>query len=461
MAYIKQKHNNQSLNIYKMLNNNSTIQVILNGNTANVNGNRNVGSGNGNGNGSSSGNIGVNGVNGIGASNINENGTEENIKLMNSIVNSNISSKYKIIKYLGQGIQGDLYLAIDANNKKYILKKIILNDLEHKSNESNESNVSNVSNGSNESNESNESNVLSNNMQINFELNVLKYLSKNASTKEFINPCIEYKILDNNIYTLFPIFNGYSLQHLNNYMTKLNHVEYYKLVFHLIKNILYGMASIHKTHIAHQNLNENSILVSSYTDPKELYVKFTDFGLGCGNIAKQSNIMNIANYENKNDKFFNIGSCTENSNVPIKISNTIMNQLSESEYLHISQKYDLLCLGMIFLKMLLFFDKLDIDLSKGYNKQFIENIKKHLADTYISKMKKQKESIHKLFTSSSSSSSSSSLFPLQIPKDMQHELMEYIKIIMAYILCKTNSRKSCQYILDKIIIYEKYKNDLF
>jgi len=208
------------------------------------------------------------------------------------------------------------------------------------------------------------------------------------------------------------------------------------------------MAKIHKTHVAHQNINENAILVSSFNNPNELYVKFTDFGLGCGYInSGVGNIMSVKDYQN--DKYFKLATCKANSNIPLIISDDIVDQLSQSEYLQLSQKYDLLCLGMIFLKLLLIFDNIDIDLSSGYNKVFIQRVKQNLIDKYISKAKNGKTKYDELFPL------------LNIPVDMKKNLLEYIRLLVLYVFCKTNSRKNCQYLLDKMIIYEKYKNDIF
>jgi len=376
----------------------------------------------------------------------------QDLQSMNTIINNNISPKYKVIRNLGRGIQGDLYLAMDKDNNKFIMKKIMLQTIPNNQYEK----------------------VENSNDQLHFELNILKYLSNNSTTREHINPCLEYKVLDNNVYTIFPIFNGYSLSHMKNYLSRLNHSEYYKLVFHLIKTILHGMAKIHKTHISHQNINENSILVSSYTKPKELTVKFTDFGLGCGYISNSStgnskmsnlfsNVMDIDDYQN--DKYFNLATCKTNGNVPIIISDSVMGQLSESEYLQMSQKYDLLCLGMIFLKLLLFFDNLNIDLSRGYDKLFINNVKQYIIEKYISKIqgngngngnrnRNEKKTSRKLRTEEYSSN----IFPqLNISTEIENDLLEYLKLLLNYVLCKTNNRKTCQYVLDKMIIYEKYK----
>ena len=387
----------------------------------------------------------------------------QDLQSMNTIINNNISPKYKVVRNLGKGIQGDLYLALDKDNNKFIMKKIMLQPTDtpastHKSTPTSTPNNVSILNNPNKKMENDSD-------QLHFELNILKYLSNNSTTREHINPCLEYKVLDNNVYTIFPIFNGYSLSHMKNYLSRLNHTEYYKLVFHLIKTILHGMAKIHKTHISHQNVTENSILVSSYTKPKELTVKFTDFGLGCGHISNSTsnimgNIMDIDDYQN--DKYFNIATCKTNGNVPIIISDNVMGQLSESEYLQMSQKYDLLCLGMIFLKLLLFFDNLDIDLSKGYDKLFINNVKQYIIDKYMSKLHgKRRQGIGRQTSRrlrQPRTGEHSNIFPLlNISSEIEKDLLEYLKLLLTYVLCKTNNRKTCQYVLDKMIIYEKYK----
>ena len=171
----------------------------------------------------------------------NENNSDnKNIILLNDIFNNDINinkkTKYEIKKYLGEGIQGSLYMAYDNNNKTYICKQINLN-----------------------------ANINPNQLtQLRFELNLLKYLSSHKVTREYINPCLEYKIINNKVLTIFPVFNGYSLHTIKKYLLKMNHKNYYKILFHLMKVILHGLAKIHQHNVAHQNINENSILVSTY-----------------------------------------------------------------------------------------------------------------------------------------------------------------------------------------------------
>ena len=363
-----------------------------------------------------------------------------NINLINTIVNTNVSENYNIIRYLGEGIQGSLYLATNNknqnnnilnkntfhNDQRFICKKIILDNENIKQKE-----------------------------HLEFELNILKYLSSNKNTREHINPCLEHKIVDDQVFTIFPIFDGYSLNHLKKYLGKLNHKQYYQIVFHIIKVVLHALAKIHQTNIAHQNVNTNSILVSTYTNPDNVKVKFTDFGLGCGSNKNMNDISDINDlhfngYKSyKDDAFFNISSCKTNSSVPIKIDSNIIKQLSESDYLAISQKYDLLCLGMIFLKMLLVFEKINVDVSSGYTNSFRQHIHNTIYEKYIN-------------TKADNNSSPEDIFPfLNISNESKKSILEYLKIFWKYVLCKTEERQNCQYVLDKIIIYEKYKNDVF
>uniref|UniRef100_A0A6C0EYU2 Protein kinase domain-containing protein n=1 Tax=viral metagenome TaxID=1070528 RepID=A0A6C0EYU2_9ZZZZ len=423
---------NLSLPNAQLLNINRILTTNPNGNIGNI------------GNIGSIGSIGViKNINGYDNSDI---GT------INNIFNNNVSRKYNIVKYLGEGIQGSLYLANDNNatnnsnnnnnsNKRYICKKIILNNSQ--------------SDQSGQSGQSGQADINNQTKQIEFELNILKYLSSNKTTKEHVNTCLEHKIVNNEVFTVFPVFNGYSLQHLIKYLSQLKHGEYYKIIFHLIKTILHGMAKIHQTNIAHQNINNNSILISTYEQPGEIKVKFTDFGLGCGNR------MNFTGPQiSKDDVFYKFNNCNTNNYTPIEITDNIIDELGDSDYLAISQKYDLLCLGMIFIKLLLFFEKLDINLKKGYNQDFIANIKNRIEGKYIGKNNMTSGNVNG--NNNNDDTKYNSLFPfLNIDDKTKKIIVEYLKIINDYIFCKTINRKNCQYILDKLIIYEKYRDDVF
>jgi len=351
----------------------------------------------------------------------------KNIDLINSIFNNsksnnfknseeetNKNNQYRIKEYLGEGIQGSLYTVFDKNNKKYICKKIILNSQINPNQEK----------------------------QLNFELNLLKFLSSNKTTRQFVNPCLEYRKSNNQIFTLFPIFNGYSLSHLKQYLYKMNHNNYYNILFHLIKIILFAMAKIHQHNIAHQNINENSILVSTYENTDEMKVKFTDFGLGCGiNNNKDSFINNI---------MYNINKCpTIKKSQPL--TSIDLKKIIPNNDFFISQKKDILALTTIFIQLLLFFEKIELDLTQGYT----DNIKKKIKQIIVEKFLTKIETIRK------SKKSIDELMFLNTNYEKKKDILEYLNIFNDYVLCEEENIQDCQYILDKLIIYEKYKNDKF
>ena len=352
----------------------------------------------------------------------------KNINLINSIFNNsktnhfqnnknkiNINNKYRIQEYLGEGIQGSLYTVFDKNNKKYICKKIVLNSQTNPNQEN----------------------------QLQFELNLLNFLSSNKTTRKYVNPCLEYRTINNQVFTLFPIFNGYSLYHLKKYLFKMNHTNYYTMLFHLIKVILFGMAKIHQHNIAHQNINENSILVSTYENTDDMKIKFTDFGLGCGiNNNKDSYINNM---------MLTINKCPTTDNL-INLTSTQLKKVKPNNNLFISQKKDIMSLSFIFIQLLLFFEKIELDLTKGYTNNTKEQIKQIIIDKYISKIDKLRKSKNYVFVE---------LMFLNTNDEIKKDIMEYLSIFNDYVLCEDKKIQDCQYILDKLIIYEKYKNEEF
>lgn len=361
---------------------------------------------------------------------------ENNLNRINSIVNGNQNAasrlKYKITKFLGHGIKGNLYLASDNAGKRVICKEIILEEDEK---------------------------AHSNNIarrQIEFELNILKYLSQNDVAREHINPCLDYTIHNNTVYTIFPVFNGYSLGNFYGYLSRSSVDDYYKLLFYLIKSLLHALSKIHETGIAHQNINERSILVSTFINPREIKVKFTDFGLGCGNLNKgiggeNGNIIAVDDYIKtqpelnvKNNIASGIASCRDNCYAPVTFTAELFRQLRDSDFLQVAQMYDVLCLGLIFIKYLLSFDtKLQkLDLTKPVDNINLESIRTYLHEKYIAKARQ-------------------SLSMLNLSNNIKKVLVTYIQMITRFMLCPTINRKPAQYVLDKLIIYEKYKNDIF
>lgn len=316
----------------------------------------------------------------------------------NTIHNYYKKNEYTLKQYLGEGIQGSLYVAYDKHNNKYICKKITLDTSQ---------NINQL-------------------QQLNFELNLLKFLSSNKITKNYINPCVEYRIVNNQVFTLFPVFNGYSLSHLKKYFQRMNPKTYYTMVFHIIKVILYAMSKIHQNNIAHQNINENSILISTHKKVDDIKVKFTDFGLGCGVNNKNSYI---------NSMLTTINKCNSNTSSSL-ITQSLLNQnASTNTYLSLEQKHDITGLCSIFIELLLLFENINLDVSKGYTNELKKEIKHIITSKFVSL--------------------------LNLDSKVKKDVLEYLSIFNNYILCEDKNIKDCQYILDKLIIYEKYKNEVF
>lgn len=337
-------------------------------------------------------------------------GNEPDTKMINYIVNNNISKNFRVTKYLGEGINGRLYLVKNkSDNALYICKLIVLPQ-----------NVDNTMQ----------------NKQINFELNILKYLGQNEATREYINPCIEHKVINNHIFTIFPVFNGYSLSNLQNYLVKLNKADYYKIVFYLVKNILQGLAVIHDMNIAHLNINDNAILVSSESkkgDEYNLPIKFTDFGLGCG---KTSDIK-------QTDVF--LRKCSGDSQIPVKITKRLLDSLDESGYMKLAIKWDIFCLGCLLVKLML--PDVRIPIEGGYS----ENVARVVGDILLKINSKEENGGIKLVYNGIEG----------VSDDIKISLGGYLDAILRYMVTETGKRERCQYVLDKVIIYEKYKNDYF
>ena len=351
----------------------------------------------------------------------------KNINFINTIFNNTDTiemknkKKYEIKKYLGEGIQGSLYMALDNNNNKFICKQINLNE---------NTNPNQIN-------------------QLNFELNLLKFLSSNRVTREYINPCLEYKIINNQVLTLFPVFNGYSLTNIKKYLLEMKHKNYYRILFHLIKIILHGLAKIHQHNIAHQNINENSILISTFENDNEIKIKFTDFGLGCGVNNEINNIFYDVNSCNVNT----ITPNTPSQTIPNKITTSLIKKLSKTESLNIAQKNDIKLLTLIFIQLLLFFENIKLDLSQGYNNTIKEQIKKIITEKFLSKIQKYRKNKY---------AKEDDIFNFITTKnETKRDILEYLNIFNDFVLCENKNIQSCQNILDKLIIYEKYKNEVF
>jgi serine/threonine protein kinase len=321
-------------------------------------------------------------------------------QLNSKLSNSKLNNSYVATKYLGDENNSKLFLLNDKyhENNKFIGKQIHINDAKI-------------------------------GKQIKFEIDLLKYLSYKKNTSEYINPCID-SIEDkksNTFLSIFPVFNGSSLNRYKQHMLKeLDGKQYSDLAMMLSKAILLGLGAIHHNNIAHQNICENSILISS-NDTQNMNVKFTDFGLGCGNYFLPPNI---------DDVFFN--QCKIDA-IPVKIKQQVLNNLKSSEYLDIAIRNDIWRLGIILLSILLPNEQLINDnknalIMNGWSDAVDNNIFAPIITKHC---------------------------PKEVYDDERDRLPEYIRQIIGNMMRPINDRKTCKYVADKLIVFEKYIGEDF
>ena len=213
-------------------------------------------------------------------------------------------------------------------------------------------------------------------------------------------------------------------------------------------------------------MHPQSRTINTALSPSKLHIKFTDFGLGCGNIKDNNNTTNN-NVNTQNTS--HLASCASHNNVPIIINNNIKSQLTDTSYLQLSQQFDIFALGIIFLKLLLYhFENIDIDISKGYNNN-IKNILFTIINKYIN-IKPRNKTYIKHTTNSNNTNTRKYVNETQNPfaklnsietvkrKQLIYNIKNYLNIFLKYMFCNTNDRQPLHYILDKLIIYEKYNN---
>jgi serine/threonine protein kinase len=320
---------------------------------------------------------------------ISESENKKEIMNTNHVIQNNISKNFNVIKYLGEGIQGKLYLLNDISKNKFICKKII--NVHPKSNKYN---------------------------QIKFELDILKYLSSNRSVKPYVNPCINNFTESSNIYTIFPILDSIPLYRFKKHLDTISFKNRQFIIKKLIKNILHGISNIHKLNISHQNINESNILISLREEEKgkNIDIKFTEFGLGCGTYKIPKD--DIYNIKNNNELY---KKCIINNDH--KLIKTDFNKLKHSNYLQNSILKDNWKIGCILLNIL--FPKLNIN-TEEYNSDFENNYIKNIENA-IRTLK------------------------------YENDILNYIDIILKYYIVEPKNRKNSKYILDKILLYEKYE----
>lgn len=179
-------------------------------------------------------------------------------------MNSKIKKKYNIKKYIGKSYDGDIYELNDKLASKKRIKKLICKRLKMDKIKTTD---------------------------LEQYCKILNKLRANRESKQYMNEIIDYFNDKNNMYLIYPYYIGYNLNQLKDNLWKLNASEYNIIVKHIIKKILSAIIAVHKTGVAHNNLNEEKIMIN--TNNKNLKLIFLDW-----------NISSLNNVNNENNELF-------------------------------------------------------------------------------------------------------------------------------------------------------------
>ena len=345
----------------------------------------------------------------------------KNLNNLNQLINNNIDTDYKLFKYLGEGIDGHLFLVNNNSETKDKYPKLLCKIIQE-----NDDNVK---------------------RKLLIEIGMLKYLS-DTDVNNFINPCIKFGHINNKIFTFFPAYSGYKLKTLKNKLLKLNEDDFVMIITYIIRHILLALSQIHKKQVAHQNLDDTSIIIDinlkkqNYND--NVKIKVIDFGLGCGIykfIPDYLKLMDIKpkkkHTKKKKDNNIYFEKCLtlpkyflsklDNKNVMNEIKKLFTN-LNNKKYIKLAQNYDMWCCGIIFYDLICCHS-----IGEPYiNASELDNLT--CVQGWFNDFKFK--------------------FDRKIPK----KLLPYKKLLENYILVPINKRKSSNYCLEQSILYEKFKD---
>jgi serine/threonine protein kinase len=197
---------------------------------------------------------------------------------------------------------------------------------------------------------------------------------------------------------------------------------------YIYRQIIKAVSVIHNKRVAHQNLDTSSIHISTaikkikdFTDIGKLEVRLIDFGLSCSGNGKESSCLKEPTYflNNSSNK-----SNTKRIMAATKIAKTMKTMKPDAELI-MAQRYDIWCCGKILYELL---HNGELDVSNYINDQ-LDNDKAWYNDFKINKT-------HNV--------------------SITGKLLRYNEFIEKYMLVPILKRKSANYILNKLLISEKY-----
>lgn len=355
----------------------------------------------------------------------NQQGEPVRPKQLQSLLNSNLDNKFTEPVYLGEGINGALYKLTESRTGEYICKVIPYNPAYLK--------------------------------QLKKELGLLKTIQLHPYVREFINPCLGMFILSNQIISIFPVFNGLTLDNVLAIVNKpdFTHGNRITLLKYIILDILGALYYFHKQGVCHLQIDGSSILIemqpprdiniirerrmaslpetidnsSNKVDPftttngdiyspefteedKPLRIKFTNFGTGCGKLIELDETGNNAKPYFQSCKTINYNADPYITKFLANPHNRNSVLKTNSKQLALAKKYDAWLMGLLVLKLI---TKPGTDLTN----------------------------------------------PANINNDnlLDESFKHYLGYLKKYMLCPLNARRDSKFVQEMFILSDKHDND--
>jgi serine/threonine protein kinase len=283
------------------------------------------------------------------------------IDRVSQLLNTKIDSRFNNLKYIGQGVNGEIYqIRADKEAVPYICKCIAYNP--------------------------------DNLAQVKRELGLLRSIQNYPSTAQYVNPCVGVVVTKDLLVSVFPTFNGVPLGQVKATLMEPGFKSRNRdlLVKYIIKQLLDAVARIHQQNVCHLQLDDNSVLIETRekfdlhntTTPtsadqyeynnenvnvskldirnptnmriykpefdeldKPLRLKLTNFGIGCGKLIKTDVLTGDLDNVNSSISAFlrcNLIGCRDKY-----VADGLGSARKNSEYLALAKHYDTYLIGEI------------------------------------------------------------------------------------------------------------------
>jgi serine/threonine protein kinase len=184
--------------------------------------------------------------------------------------------------------------------------------------------------------------------QLDYEIVLITKLQQNEIAIRYINPCLGIAITPQLIITIFPQFNATTIDNIiiTIYRPEFNTAQRISLIKYFIYQMILGLSEMHRLGIAHRQINESSILI----EVKQFNANF-DNGISNMPGLENNNIWYSEDDIPLRVKYTNFGFGCLNTCLPM-LSNLDPYQPNGPSDFAGSLKYDVWCLGLLFMKLL-------------------------------------------------------------------------------------------------------------